>query len=249
MTASNLITRAMRAAVVALAAVVLSLVAAMLGAGPAGATTGHPAVTVRAGGTSHPFGCPQTTTLTARILSNGPAFVRYHWLRSDGAVSRQQTLRFRGAGRHVFAVHTEWQVPDTSTRWEQLVVTSPDRVSTHWIYFTTECATQILGGWATATDSSALCDDVYTDLGGEIFLWGTPPSGLRYYWTVDGTTVGAGTETDPTTLASGGVSPTFHYAFIAARGTTFHTVVLHAETSDGSVSWDSPTTSFSTTCV
>jgi len=247
MTVSNLATRPIRAAVVVLA-VALSLVALVLSAGAAGATT-RPAVTVRAGGISQPFGCPQTTTLSARILSNGPAFVRYHWLRSDGAVTRQQTLRFRGPGRHVFDVHTEWQVSDTSTRWEQLVVTSPDRVSTHRIYFSTECATQILGGWATATDSSALCDDVYTDLGGVVFLWGTPPSSVRYYWTVDGTAVGAGIETDPTTLASGGVRPTFHYAFIAARGTTDHTVALHAESTDGSLSWASPTTYFTTTCV
>jgi hypothetical protein len=248
MTLHNLTTRAARSAVVALTAAALSLVTLVLGAGRAGATT-RPGVTVRVGAMSHTSGCPQTTEFTARILSQGPALVRYHWVRSDGSSSPQRSLRFRGPGRHSYAVHESWAVPDDSTRWEKLVVTSPDRVSTRRMYFTTYCATQVWVDYATATDSSALCDDVFTNLGGAIAIWGTPPPGVRYYWTVDGTVVGDTTVTDYATIASGEIDPTYFYSFIPPHGTTSHSVVLHAEATDGSSSWDSPATSFTTTCA
>ncbi len=239
---------ASRAAVATIATLV-PVVAAVSGAGSASATTAHPAVTVRALPMSHTSGCPQTTNLSARILSNGPAVVRFHWLRSDGSSGRTGMLRFRGRGHHSFVVHSDWQVPDDSTRWEQLVVSSPDHVTTRRMSFTTYCATDVYTAYASATDSSALCGDVYTDLGGMIELSGTPPTSLRYYWIVDGTIVGDTTVTDPATLASGVLNPTFHYAFIASRGTTYHDAVLYAETTDGSASSTSNAAYFTTTCA
>jgi hypothetical protein len=240
---------ASRAAVATIATLV-PVVAAVSGAASASATTvHHPSVTVRALPMSQTSGCPQTTNLSARILSNGPAIVRFHWLRSDGTSGRTGMLHFRGSGHHSFDVHADWQVPDDSIRWEQLIVTSPDRVTTRRMSFTTYCATNVYVAYASATDSSALCSDVYTDLGGMIELGGTAPTSLRYYWTVDGTVVGDTTVTDPTTLASGVLSPTFHYAFIASRATPYHDAVLHAETSDGSASSTSNAAYFTTTCA
>ncbi len=247
MFASKLVTHTVRTTTVALIAGIVSLIAAMLGASPASATT--PSVTVRAAGINHPYSCPQTNTFNARILSNGPANVSYHWKRSDGSVGPTRALHFRGAGRHSSTVHDTWQISVNYSGWERLVVTSPNRVETREMFFDTECATGLDSAWATATDSSALCGDVYTDLGGQIFFWGTPPAGVRYYWTVDGTRVGDTTVTDPSVLASGGISPTFHYAFIATAGTTGHSVHLHAETTDGTLLSDSPVAFFDTTCA
>jgi hypothetical protein len=248
MTVSTLATRATRNTVVALTAGILSTLAAVLGAGSASAHTAAPAVTVRAVGIAQTSGCPQTTTFTARVLSNGPAVVHYHWLRSDGSASPQGTLRFRGRGHHSYAVHYDWTLSGDVSGWEQLVVTTPDRVATRRMNFSTYCATGVYVADVTATDSSALCSDVYTDLGGELEFWHAS-DGIRYYWTVDGTVVGDTTVTDPSVLASGVLNPTFHYAFIPPHGTTYHDVELHIQATDGTGNSDFYSTTFSTTCA
>jgi hypothetical protein len=241
-------TLAGRAAVATVAALG-PVVAAVSGAVSASATTvHHPSVTVRSLPTSHTSGCPQTRNFAARILSDGPAAVRYHWQRSDGARSLPSTLRFRGAGRHSRTVRESWgPFSGDSSGWEELVVSSPDRVTTHRMYFATYCATGV-SAIVGASDSSALCSDVYTDLTGEIYLRGTPPTGVRYYWTVDGTVVGDTTITDPAVLASGEFDPTFQYAFIAPAGSTLHEADFYAETIDGSAS-DSSAIDFEVDCA
>jgi hypothetical protein len=246
MTHNNLANRA----AVALFAALVAVVAAVLGASSASATVAHRAsVLVRAGTTSQTAGCPQTTSFAARIVSDGPALVRYHWRRSDGAVSTNRTLRFRGAGRHTRTVRDSWgPASDDYSGWEQLVVTNPDRVVTRQLRFATSCATHIAIFSAGATSSSAVCDDVYTDLDGMVNIGGTIPPGVRYYWTVDGTVVGDTTITDPATLA-GDLNLSYHYAFIPPAGTTGHYVVLYVEATDGSAFAASLTESFTTTCA
>ena len=85
-------------------------------------------------GTCH----PTRVHFSGKIATDGPAFVTYRWLRSDGT-HRDQALQFSEAtGR---SVGTDWDQISTASGWVQLIVLSPKRVESPRTHFEVHCGT------------------------------------------------------------------------------------------------------------
>jgi hypothetical protein len=81
---------------------------------------------------------PTRVYFTGRIKTDGPAFVTYRWLRSDGT-HKDVVLQFTKAdGR---PVSTDWNQKSTYSGWVQLVVLAPAHVETPKAYFQVHCGT------------------------------------------------------------------------------------------------------------
>ena len=81
---------------------------------------------------------PTRLSFNGRIQTDGPAFVTYRWLRSDG-VHKDAALQFDNArGRYVW---TAWNQTSTYSGWVQLIVLTPKRMETPKTYFRVHCGT------------------------------------------------------------------------------------------------------------
>ena len=85
-------------------------------------------------------GCATTTTFTftGTIPGNGTGgIVTYHWLRSDGATSRSESVTLV-QGAPSATVTTSWTLGSAAphgTYWEQLVITGPNQLSSNQATF------------------------------------------------------------------------------------------------------------------
>ena len=81
---------------------------------------------------------PTRVSFNGRIQTDGPAFVTYRWLRSDG-VHKDRALQFDKAdGRPVW---TGWNQTSTYSGWVQLIVLTPKHIETPKTYFWVHCGT------------------------------------------------------------------------------------------------------------
>lgn len=81
---------------------------------------------------------PSRVSFSGRIKTDGPAFVTYRWLRSDGT-HKDGMLQFDKAdGR---AVGLGWDQTSTYSGWVQLVVLTPKRMETPKTHFRVHCGT------------------------------------------------------------------------------------------------------------
>ena len=81
---------------------------------------------------------PTRVSFSGRIVTDGPAFVTYRWLRSDG-VRKDGVVQFeKAAGR---SVATSWDQTSSYSGWVQLVVLTPKRVETQKTHFSVHCGT------------------------------------------------------------------------------------------------------------
>jgi hypothetical protein len=91
--------------------------------------------------------CQLNTTVTFTATIHAPAGTRggtitYHWLRSDGTATANQSTTF-AAGQTAKTVTTTWALPDSlgngSTRWAALQTTAPNGVTSPHANFTFHC--------------------------------------------------------------------------------------------------------------
>jgi hypothetical protein len=81
---------------------------------------------------------PTRVYFSGRIKTDGPTFVTYRWIRSDGT-RRDGTLQFtKAAGR---PVSTDWNQKSTYSGWVKLIVLTPEHVETPKTYFQVHCGT------------------------------------------------------------------------------------------------------------
>ena len=81
---------------------------------------------------------PTRVSFSGRIKTNGPAFVTYRWLRSDGTHKDGVIQGSAAAGK---SISTSWDQTSTTTGWVQLIVLSPKHVVTPKTYFHVHCGT------------------------------------------------------------------------------------------------------------
>lgn len=86
--------------------------------------------------------CTQKYTFSAKIYTNGAATVKYKWLRSDNAISPEQSITFTEAGMQT--VTTEWtRGPITSGTteggWQRIEILSPGSGLGNKAEFTLSC--------------------------------------------------------------------------------------------------------------
>ncbi len=83
----------------------------------------------------------QQFTFTAKIYTNAATTVKYTWLRSDNAVSAEQSITFTGAGMQ--SVSTTWTLfangSGTRTGWQRIKVTAPNDALSNQAEFTLTC--------------------------------------------------------------------------------------------------------------
>jgi len=81
---------------------------------------------------------PTRVSFDGKIKTDGPTFVTYRWLRSDGT-HQDRVLQFTKAdGR---SVATGWDQTSTFSGWVQLIVLTPKRVETPRTHFWVHCGT------------------------------------------------------------------------------------------------------------
>jgi hypothetical protein len=81
---------------------------------------------------------PTRVSFNGKINADGPAFVTYRWLRSDGT-HKDGVMQFTKAdGRSVI---TAWDQTSTFSGWVRLIVLTPRRVETPKTYFWVHCGT------------------------------------------------------------------------------------------------------------
>jgi len=81
---------------------------------------------------------PTRVSFTGKIKTDGPAFVTYRWLRSDG---RRKDGVIQGSAVDGKTISTSWDQTSTMSGWVQLVVLSPKHVATPKTYFHVHCGT------------------------------------------------------------------------------------------------------------
>ena len=79
---------------------------------------------------------PTRVSFSGRIKTDGPAFVTYRWLRSDGT-HKDGVLQESAANEK--AVSTSWDQTSTTSGWVQLIVLTPKHVETQKTYFRVHC--------------------------------------------------------------------------------------------------------------
>ena len=79
---------------------------------------------------------PTRVSFSGRIKTNGPAFVTYRWLRSDGT-HKDEVIQ--GSAADGKTVSTSWDQTSTMSGWVQLIVLSPKHVETPKTYFWVHC--------------------------------------------------------------------------------------------------------------
>jgi hypothetical protein len=116
-----------------------ALVAIVLSCAPAQAQEGTVTVHLEpharlSGTTCH----PTHVYFSGKIKTDGPAFVTYRWLRSDGSHKDGVLQEPAANGR---TVSTSWDQTSTASGWVQLIVLSPTHVETPKTYFWVHCGT------------------------------------------------------------------------------------------------------------
>lgn len=86
--------------------------------------------------------CTQNFVFSAKMYTNGPATVKYKWLRSDGASAPEQTITFSDAGMQT--VTTTWSrgpiaAGETATGWERIEILSPGSGLSNLAEYTLTC--------------------------------------------------------------------------------------------------------------
>ena len=81
---------------------------------------------------------PTRVSFSGKIKTNGPAFVTYRWLRSDGT-HKDGVIQGSAAGGKT--ISTSWDQTSTTSGWVQLIVLSPKHVETPRTYFWVHCGT------------------------------------------------------------------------------------------------------------
>jgi hypothetical protein len=81
---------------------------------------------------------PTRVSFRGRIKTDGPAFVTYRWLRSDGT---HKDGVMQGSAASGKTVGTSWDQTSTMSGWVQLIVLSPKHVETPKTYFRVHCGT------------------------------------------------------------------------------------------------------------
>ena len=81
---------------------------------------------------------PTHVLFSGRIKTDGPTFVTYRWLRSDGT-HQDRVLQFTKANGR--SISTDWDQTATGSGWVRLVVLSPRHVETPKTYFWVHCGT------------------------------------------------------------------------------------------------------------
>lgn len=107
-------------------------------------------VTLSASQRSYRGVCPVTIQFRGQITTEGtpPGTVSYQFARSDGASAPSQQLDFDTVGTKT--VGTSWRLNRSLRGWQQLVVTSPNRVESTRAGFQVTCLTnadQFIGNW------------------------------------------------------------------------------------------------------
>ncbi len=134
---------------------------------PTGTTFGVTSVSVTPSPSSWSAPCPATldTTFNAVINANGrPGTVTYHWERSDGSSGTNQTVTF-ASGEMSKPVSVTWSFGSGGTsgsRWEKLVVTSPNAITSNQSTVNYNCA----------TSSNSVTGVVYTWNPNQVFVCG-----------------------------------------------------------------------------
>lgn len=110
---------------------------------------------------------------------SGPTTVRYHWVRSDGAVTDPAAVTFSGSGRRT--VTTSWLPRGTFSGWLELRVLSPAVATSNRVNFSVSCQ---IGVAATASvtprSASGDCAAVFTTSGTVSVTDG--PATVTYRW-------------------------------------------------------------------
>jgi len=81
---------------------------------------------------------PTRVSFSGRIKTDGPTFVTYRWLRSDGTHKDGVLQDSLENGK---AVSTSWDQTSTASGWVQLIVLTPKHVETPKTYFRVHCGT------------------------------------------------------------------------------------------------------------
>jgi hypothetical protein len=81
---------------------------------------------------------PTRVSFSGRIKTDGPAFVTYRWLRSDGT-HKDGVLQESAANGKV--VSTSWDQTSTTSGWVRLIVLAPKHLETPKTYFRVHCGT------------------------------------------------------------------------------------------------------------
>ena len=81
---------------------------------------------------------PTRVQFSGRIKTNGPAFVTYRWLRSDGTHKDGELQQTAAADK---TVSTSWDQTSTASGWVRLIVLTPKHVETPKSYFRVHCGT------------------------------------------------------------------------------------------------------------
>lgn len=81
---------------------------------------------------------PTRVQFSGRIKTNGPAFVTYRWLRSNGTHKDGELQQTAAADK---TVSTSWDQTSTASGWVQLIVLTPKHVETPKSYFRVHCGT------------------------------------------------------------------------------------------------------------
>jgi len=81
---------------------------------------------------------PTHVSFSGRIKTDGPAFVTYRWLRSDGTSKDGVLQDSPESGK---TVSTSWDQTSTTSGWVQLIVLTPKHVETPKTYFWVHCGT------------------------------------------------------------------------------------------------------------
>jgi hypothetical protein len=97
-------------------------------------------VEVKVNPASYKGKCPKIFTFTGLITSDRAGLVKYRWLRSDNAVTPEQTIRFTSPGTQT--VTTSWTLggPGKNYKdWQALRVLSPNLLTSKRAVFTLTC--------------------------------------------------------------------------------------------------------------
>jgi|GEM_PF-3039491 hypothetical protein len=81
---------------------------------------------------------PTHVSFSGKIKTDGPTFVTYRWVKSDGT-RKDGVLQFtKRDGR---TITTHWDQTSTFTGWVRLIVLTPKHVETPKTYFRVHCGT------------------------------------------------------------------------------------------------------------
>ena len=81
--------------------------------------------------------CPHTFNFSAVITVNGPGTVTYRWERSGGLIAPAESITFAAAGSQT--VTTSWSLGASGTRWQRVVIFTPNNMGSNRANFTLTC--------------------------------------------------------------------------------------------------------------